>query len=83
MKDPVVVAKSPNKPNIRYSVIRVSRELEKSFGWLVDQLKVNHCIFDRVICVLPVNINLHQSVQAIYQCFKEGKLPSTGQSTND
>ncbi len=49
MKDPVVVAKSPNKPNIRYSVIRVSRELEKSFGWLIDQLKVNRCSLDRVI----------------------------------
>ena len=48
MKDPVIVAKSPNKPNICYSVIRVSRELKKSFGWLVDQLKVNRDL-DRVI----------------------------------
>ena len=49
MKEPVVVAQSPNKPNIRYSVIRVSRELEKSFGWLIDQLRMNRCDLDRVI----------------------------------
>ena len=49
MKEPVVIAKSPNKPNIRYSVVRVSRDLDKSFGWLIDQLKTKRHNLDRVI----------------------------------
>ena len=35
MKDPIVVAKSPNKPNIRYSVIRVSTERAGKIIWMV------------------------------------------------
>ena len=49
MKEPVVVAKSPNRSNIRYSVVRVSRELDKSFEWLINELRRKRSKLDRVI----------------------------------
>ena len=49
MKEPVVIAKFPNKPNIRYSVVRVSRDLENSFGWLINRLKTKRHDLDQVI----------------------------------
>ena len=78
MKDPVV-AKSPNKPNICYSVTRVSRELEKSFGWLVDQLKVNRRNLDRVM-VFCWSVSLYKlfiSVLKEESCHPLGSPPTT------
>ena len=39
MKNPVVVSKSPNKPNIFYKVIGKVNDVEVAFGPLVDEIK--------------------------------------------
>lgn len=44
-----VICKSPNRPNIRYSIVTVSGDIHVAFKWLVSQLHKQHTSLDRVI----------------------------------
>lgn len=41
MTQPHVVQLSPDRPNIRFSVVKVSRDYDVTFQWLVDDLRRN------------------------------------------
>ena len=49
MKNPVIISKSPNKPNIFYKVIGKVNDVEVAFGPLVDEIKKNRTNMDRTI----------------------------------
>lgn len=44
-----VICKSPNRPNIRYSIVKVSGDIHVAFKWLVSQLHKQRTSLDRVI----------------------------------
>jgi len=39
MKNPVFIAESPNKPNVKYIVQTKSESIEETFAPLVEQIK--------------------------------------------
>ena len=49
MNNVKVVCKSPNRPNIRYSVVKVSSDIHVAFRWLVSKLRQQHACLERVV----------------------------------
>ena len=49
MLDPCIIALSPERTNIRYSVVKASRECETAFQWLVENLRERRKNFPRVV----------------------------------
>jgi len=49
MKNPIIVAKSPNKPNIFYRVISGIKDVEVAFGPLVEEIKTSRTKLERTI----------------------------------
>ena len=49
MKNPVVIADSPNKPNIKYSVVRNPGTLEETFESLIEEVRKNRQLTERTI----------------------------------
>ena len=43
-----IIQLSPNRPNIRYSVVKVRRELDITFRWLLDDLRAKRRTMPRV-----------------------------------
>ncbi len=48
MTQPHIIQLSPDRPNIRYSVVKVSREFDTAFQWLVDDLREKRQTLPRV-----------------------------------
>ena len=79
---PFLVTKSPNRPNIFYSVLVKPQSFESVFEILVEDLKMNRTLTDRVL----IYYRSYDDVGDIYQWFryhlgKEGYEP-IGASTN-
>ena len=49
MQPCTLIEESPDRPNIRYSVVSVKNDLMVTFGWLVDSLKKQRTSQDRVV----------------------------------
>ncbi len=49
MTQPQVIQLSPNRPNIRYSVVKASRDYDTAFRWLVDDLREQKRNLPRVL----------------------------------
>ena len=49
MINPVVLADSPNKPNIKYSVVRNPGTLEETFESLIEEVRKNRLLTERTI----------------------------------
>lgn len=49
MKSPVLVAQSPNKPNIRYSVVHKPETMEEVFAPMVEELRKKRGTMERTI----------------------------------
>ena len=49
MINPVVIADSPNKPNIKYSVVRNPGTLEETFESLIEEVRKNRQLTERTI----------------------------------
>ena len=52
MLNPVVVAESPNKPNIKYVVINKPGTLEETFAPLVEEVRRNRNTTEKTIVFL-------------------------------
>lgn len=49
MQECTLIEASPDRPNIRYSVVSVKSDHLLTFGWLIDALKRERTSFDRVV----------------------------------
>ena len=49
MRDCQVIATYPSRPNVRYSIVHVSREAEATFDWLTENLRKEHSALPRVL----------------------------------
>jgi len=56
---------SPNQPNVRYSVVKVSREFDGAFQWLTAELCEKEAKLGSGACVLSVNYYVHTFIQTV------------------
>jgi len=49
MKNPVIIAESPNKPNVKYIVQTKSESIEETFAPLIEQIKRQRTSMDKMI----------------------------------
>lgn len=63
MDSPCIVHTSPDRPNIRYSVVETSRECTKAFLWLLDELQQSGRSTKRVLVYC-------RSIQTCAQLYK-------------
>ena len=49
MKNLKVVCKSCNRPNIRYSIVKLSSDIHVAFWWLVAKLRQQRASLERVV----------------------------------
>ena len=66
MADAMVVCEVPNRPNIRYSVVQASANIEEAFAPLVHQLRLKRTTMERVI----IYCRTYETCSMIYLYFK-------------
>ena len=66
MQAPLIISESPNKPNIKYSVIPKSAPFEESLAFLVEELESKRANVDKTI----IFCRTYETVTAIYRYFK-------------
>ena len=49
MEDVALIKTSPEQVNIRYAIVKASRDLQLSFQWLIDRLKTDRSRTDKTI----------------------------------
>ena len=68
MVNPFILSHSPNKQNIKYSVVKKNEEIETAFVPLLEELKTNRVKVERTIIFCPT----YDSTGRIYCYFKYG-----------
>ena len=62
MKNPVVVSVTPNKPNIKYEVIQRCGTLEETLAPLVEELRRQRRLMDRVLIFCQSMMTSHMFI---------------------
>lgn len=68
MVNPFILSQSPNKQNIKYSIVKKDEEIEDTFAPLLEELKINRENTERTI----IFCRMYDSTGRIYCYFKHG-----------
>ena len=84
MQDCCVVKETPNKPNVRYSILKVEDDLYANFKWLIQELEVKGSGADRYLVFCKKGTH----VSDLYNLFKtslgsRGYEPFNPEGPND